>query len=60
MDFRVAVVLDRTGRASQTAVLAGNAQSRVAGHRLLQLIEAEVEVFADRVRRIMDRDRKTQ
>lgn len=58
MEFRIAVVLDRVGRVAQTAVLATDAASRSEGHRLLHLLDPEVEVFSQRVCQILARDRE--
>jgi hypothetical protein len=59
MDFRLIIALDPSGRIQQTAVLAENAAARAAGHRLLQVIEPEVAVFAERVHELLDRDQRT-
>lgn len=53
MDFRLAIVLDATGRVTQTAVLAETSEGRAFGHQLLRLIEPEVAVFTERVRLLL-------
>jgi len=60
LEFRLAVVLDDAGRVSQTAVLASSAAGRAEGHRILQLVEPEVEAFSQIVRERLERERKLQ
>jgi hypothetical protein len=58
MELRLAIILDRTGRIAQTAVLADEPADRADGHRVLQLIEPELAVFAERVRRCLAADQR--
>ena len=57
-DYRLAIVMDRAGRVVQTAVFAEDAADRIEGHRLLQWIEPDVAVFAERVRQVVERERR--
>lgn len=59
MELRLAIILDRTGRVAQTAVLADEPADRVDGHRALQLIEPDLAVFVERVRRRLASDQRT-
>jgi hypothetical protein len=58
MDFRVAILLDQSGRVAQTTVLADDPAGRAAGHRVLERVQDEVEVFAERVRGLLRRERE--